>query len=177
MRRDEQRGPVLVFPVFLATMPSPRHALAGDGERVVGRGTFRDTIITVCSIYGSNIHPSISFRLASGGGGVGVYQPTLGRQGRRQAWKTGQGETAGSWPWWAGGQLSCARHQTVVVELKPRVGRLQQSSSDSAQRPSAAGSRLHTLDEPGQEAGQSARPAVVCAMHNRFGMLARTLSR
>ena len=61
MRRDEQRSPVLVF---LAMMPSPRHAIAGDGERVVGRGTIRDSITTVCSIYGSNIHPSISFRLA-----------------------------------------------------------------------------------------------------------------
>ena len=97
MRRDEQRSPVLVFPVFLATMPSPRHATADDGERVVGRGTIRDSITTVCSIYGSNtqIHPSISFiRLASGGGGVGVYQPALGRQGSERgktAWKTGQG--------------------------------------------------------------------------------------
>ena len=91
MRRDEQRSPVLVF---LAMMPSPRHAIAGDGERVVGRGTIRHT---VCSIYGSvtHIHPFISFiRLASGGGGVGVYQPALGQQGSERgktAWKTGQG--------------------------------------------------------------------------------------
>ena len=51
MRRDEQRSPVLVFPVFLATMPSPRHAIAGDGERVVGRGTFRDAMIITVGIY------------------------------------------------------------------------------------------------------------------------------
>lgn len=82
MRRDEQRSPVLVL---LASMPSPRARDRGDGERVVGRGTMSDLSTEATSIHLSTVqHPSISFRLASGGGGgVGVYQPALGRQGRR----------------------------------------------------------------------------------------------
>lgn len=83
----------------------------------------------------------------------------------------------GSWQARVGRRATMPERAIKRSSSNSRVGRLQQSSSDSAHRPSAAGSRLHTLDEPGQEAGHSARPAVVCAMHNRFGMLARTLSR
>lgn len=174
MRRDEQRSPVLVF---LATTPSLRHAIAGDGERVVGRGTIRHT---VCSIYGSNthIHPSISFiRLASGGGGVGVYQPSLGRQGSetREARQRGrQGKArlgGGSWQARVGRRATMPERAIKRSSSNSRVGRLQQSSSDSAQRPSAP------LAAHSKGKGRGRASAVVCAKHNRFGMLARTLSR
>jgi hypothetical protein len=109
MRRDEQRSPVLVL---LASMPSPRARDRGDGERVVGRGTMSDLSTEATSIHLSTVqHPSISFRLASGGGGgVGVYQPALGRQGR-------QGKAKGKADGRQRGRAGQLCHQTVVVEV------------------------------------------------------------
>lgn len=84
MRRDEQCSPVPVFLVFLATMPS---APARDRRRGAGGGSWHFqaySILYDLSTEAASIHLSIAFRLASGGGGgVGVYQPALGRQGRR----------------------------------------------------------------------------------------------
>ena len=86
MRRDEQCSPVPVFLVFLATMPS---APARDRRRRgAGGGSWHFQaygILYDLSTEAASIHLlSISFRLASGGGGgVGGYQPALGRQGRR----------------------------------------------------------------------------------------------
>jgi len=178
MRRDEQCSPVLVLLVCWPQCRRPRHAIRGDGSdggRVVGRGTIKHMSIyggtSSTVLYGVPIN--LVRRWFSGGGGVGVYLPALGRQGSRA--RPGGGRMAGmaAWP---GGQLRNGRRRTQT-----HPGR---ESRCKGGRPQHRPLTLHTPERctrraraERQGAHRSRLREARSTTHNRFGMLARMLSR